>query len=376
MRHVHEASPGSGPGVPAPVRNPAQRRLAIGLTLQALLGLGTLSGCVVGLLACALWVAFSGSGQYFILHIIAGLATLMAAGYLLTWLWQPPSEISGVLVVREDSPELFKSLDRMCAIYRVKPVDRIMIGADMNAAIVHLPELGLWGRLRTTLVIGLPLLHSLDPQQFRAIIAHELSHLAYQRRPMAAWAAQWRAWWHRVLIAVQDDETLVGWAVASLLSRHADSYLLQSVRLSHLEEFEADAGAAALVGAEAFGAALIELAMKERYLREEYWDAVMSQFEFPEVGRGILPFGTMGIGVSLGFQRSEQSGRMGELLELDPGLDLHPSLTERLDALRVAPHSPVRNGHTAAETYLGPVASGLACRLDRAWCMALSPCCK
>ena len=48
-------------------------------------------------------------------------------------------------------------------------------------------------------------------------------------------------------------------------------------------------------------ASLLELAMKERYLREEYWDAVMSQFEFPDDGEGILPFGTMGIGVSLGF---------------------------------------------------------------------------
>ena len=168
---------------PTPIRSREQTWLTIGLTLQAAAGLIGLSAVIVGSLALGLWLAFSGGAGYFPLNIVLALAVLGTAAYLLTWLWQPPSEVSGVLVVREDSPQLFKVLDRLSAAYRVGPIDRVMIGADMNAAVVQLPELGLWGRLRTTLVIGLPMLYSLNPQQVRAILAHEMSHLAPRHAP-------------------------------------------------------------------------------------------------------------------------------------------------------------------------------------------------
>ncbi len=375
MNRGKNVDPSTGP-VPEVRRSSTQRWLTFVLTARAALGLSLLAALIVAVLSFALWFAFAGNGELFALRIVTSLLLLSAAGLLLTWLWQTPSEIAGVTLSRQQTPELFKELDRLCETSRLPPIEQVMIGADMNAAVVQLPELGLWGRLQTTLVLGLPLLHSLDADQLRAILAHELAHLDLQRRPLAAWAAQLRAWWHRVLMAIYEDESGFGWLVTRLLGGHADRYLIDSVRLSHLEEFEADAGAARIVGAQCLGEALIEVAMKERYLREEYWDVVMSQFEYPQLGAPILPFRAMGVGVALGFQRTEQAGRMGELLQTTPGLELHPSLIERLDALQVAPRSVVERGPSAAESYLGEAASGLACRLDRAWCMALAPCCK
>ncbi|MCB1916726.1 MAG: M48 family metallopeptidase [Rhodocyclaceae bacterium] len=357
-------------------RRRRQQRLTAMLTLRAGFGLAALAALVFAVLAFGLWFAFAGNGEQFALRIVAALALVFAAGQLLSWLWQPPSEIAGVTLSRVESPGLFDELDRLCAHYRLAPIDRVMIGSDINATVVQLPELGLWGRLRTTLVVGLPLLHSLSPEQLRAILAHELSHVALQRRLFAAWAAQMRAWWHRVLMAMEEDQTVVGWSATRMLAWHAYDYLLDSVELAHLEEFEADGAAADIVGAQCLGGALIEVAMKERYLREEYWDAVMSQFEYPAQGGPILPFREMGVGVALGFRRSEQAGRMGELLQAAPGLELHPCLNDRLAAIQVAPHSTFGRGPSAADRYLGKTASDLACRLDRAWCMALAPCCK
>ncbi|MCB1906060.1 MAG: M48 family metallopeptidase [Rhodocyclaceae bacterium] len=357
-------------------RHRRQRRLTLLLTLRAVAGLSVLAGLVFAILAFGLWFAFAGNGEQFALRIVAALALVFAAGQLLSWLWQPSSEIAGVTLSRLEAPGLYDELDRLCVYYRLAPIERVMIGSDINATVVQLPQLGLWGPLQTTLVVGLPLLHSLSPEQMRAILAHELSHLALQRRQLAAWAAQSRAWWHRVLMAMEEDQTVVGWLATRLLSWHAYGYLIGSVELAHLEEFEADAAAAEIVGAPCLGEALIEVAMKERYLREEYWDAVMSQFECPGQGGPILPFREMGVGVALGFRRSEQAGRMGELLQADPGLELHPCLNDRLAAIQVAPYSIFAKGPSAADSYLGEAASDLACRLDRAWCMALAPCCE
>lgn len=370
--------PRSSPDEPTrpPPRAPSQRWLGCRLTVQACIGLVSLATAIVGLLSFALWLACGPFDPWMPERVFIALGAMLLAVLLLSWLWRPPMDVGGLELQRGDSPELFGLIDRCAQHYRVRPVDRVLIGSDMNAGVVQLPDLGLWGRLRTTLVIGLPLLHSLSVAQLEAILAHEFSHLALQRRSLPAWAAQLRAWWHRVLIEIEDDGSPVARIASKLLARHADHYLIDAVRLAHLEEFEADAGAASLVGAQRLGEALIEVALKERYLREEYWDAVMNQFEVREPVQPILPFRTMGLGVSLGFRRTEAARRMPDLLEYAPGIELHPRLIERLAALQVAPCSLVEGAPSAADECLGDAAASLALRLDRAWCMALEPCCR
>ena len=366
----------TGPGSDSrPSRALAHTLLCWRLTLQASAGLGILAVSIVVLLSFALWFAFGGLDAWLPVRIFIALASLASAVLLLSWLWLPPHEVSGVELQRADAPDFFRLLDELCRMRGAGHIDRVLIGADMNASVVQLPELGLWGPLRTTLVVGLPLLHSVSPRQLQAILAHELSHLALQRGSGAAWAAQLRGWWHRVLIQIDEDSSLPGRSLAALLQKHADSYLVAAVRLSHFEEFEADAGAALLVGPESLAEALVEVALKERYLREQYWDEVMNQFEFPAGGLPFLPFRSMGIGVSLGFRRTDAAAEVCDLYAQAEGLELHPRLIERLAALEVGPHTVVTEGPTAAERFLGDSTLRLACRLDRAWCMALEPCC-
>lgn len=346
------------------------------MTVQAAAGLTAFASLIVSLLAFSLWVLFVDLDQVLLVRGLLSLAAGGLAVWLLSWLWQPPGEVAGVELRRSDSPAFFRLLDRTCEAMRLAPVNTVLIGSDVNASVVQVPELGLWGRLETHLIVGLPLLHSVNATQFEAILAHELSHLSLQRGPGAAWGAQLRAWWHRVLSEIDGDRSAPARLTALLLARHADSYLVNSVRLAHFEEFEADAGAAALVGAEVLAGALIEVAHKERFLREEYWDAVMAQFEFPEAGAAILPYRAMGAGVSLGFHRDRAASDMRDIFEHAQGLELHPRLIERLAALKVGPHSVLAEEPSVADGLLCDLAAPLACRLDRAWCMALAPCCK
>ena len=361
-----------------PQRSRQHSLLGWRVTAQAVFGLTALALAISALLAIALWLVLAPAdiGLSLPWRILIAITAVAAAALLLHWLWLPPSEAPGVAVTRGELPALFEVLDRHCAALGIEPLDHVLIGSDMNASVVQLPELGLWGRLRTTLVVGMPLLLSVSPLQFEAILAHELSHLALQRRTAGAWAAQLRAWWHRVLLGIDDNGSVPARMAAVVLSHHASSYLFDAVRLTHLEEFEADQCAAALVGPESLAEALVEVAQKERFMREEYWDAVMTQFEYPGAGEPILPFRTMAAGLSLGYHRTEMAGNMGELFDHAQSLELHPRLIERLAALQVGPLSVVTEGPSAADRYLGAVASKLACRLDRAWCMALAPCCR
>lgn len=359
----------------APQRTPEQRLLLCRLTLAAGIGVFLIGGAIFGLLSFALWFAFGDAEHGRLLHVGVSLIALSGAVQLLAWWWAPPGEASGVELSREDCPELFLLLDRYARRFGTGRFDRVLLGADMNAALVQVPEFGMWGRLRNTLVIGLPLLHSLSAQQFEAILAHELSHLALQRRPGGGWAAQLRAWWHRLLMQVDEDRSVPARLLGWLLAPHAAAYLVGSVRLAHLEEFEADRSAAGEVGAQALAEALIEVALKERFLREDYWRAVMTQFDYDERIAPMLPFRSMGLGVARGFLRPEEAGHLEALLEQHEGLELHPQLCERLSALQVGPSTLLASAPSAAERYLGDALGALGARFDRAWCDAIAPCC-
>ncbi len=82
----------------------------------------------------------------------------------------------GVLVWRQDEPELWALVDEVSAELGVQAPDDLRLVEDVNA-FVHQDTrlLGLVGG-RRHMCIGLPLLHVLTVDQLRGVIGHELGH--------------------------------------------------------------------------------------------------------------------------------------------------------------------------------------------------------
>ena len=89
-----------------------------------------------------------------------------------------------VLQVRRSRSYCLRAVVRSFEIRRVLTsievprVDHVLITDELNAAILQLPSLGIFGWHRNYLMIDLPLMKSLTREQFKAVLAHELSHLA------------------------------------------------------------------------------------------------------------------------------------------------------------------------------------------------------
>jgi hypothetical protein len=83
----------------------------------------------------------------------------------------------------------------------------------------------------------------------------------------------------------------------------------------------------------------------------------------------IRPYREMGLGVVAGFRRPRAGA--DELRQLfDDGAssaNIHPTLCERLSALRVRPAVSRGERLTAADAYLAPLLPTLAWVFDRAW---------
>lgn len=352
------------------------RRVALAgsLTRRAVVGLLLLGSLTATLLVASVMLLHSGLSGLLSdpsLHAFFAFAVGALSGYVgvkcLSWLAIPDGLPEGVCVPRGAARSLHRKIRRMSKRFGGIRVDAVWVTGDMNAAVLQRPRWGLVGRMETHLLIGLPLTHSVSPLQLSAILAHEFAHLATQRNGSAAWARHFRSWWFRVVDRfVRDVPCCAGWI------DHLTEYdVVRGVELSRLEEFEADEIAARLVGADLVGEALIEVALKERFLFEDYWCKVLEQSSKRARPR-FRPYREMGHGMVAGFRRpAADSESLRELCETHVAgpTALHPSLIERLGALGTSPAASREEDtdQSAASRHLSPLLPTLSWVFDRQW---------
>lgn len=346
-----------------------RRRLARRLALSSLAGMLAL----VGVVCVSVWLTAASAGAALgaiergaplvtLAWVVLGLVLVSPALWALDALLRPAPQPDGIRLPRTAARELFGLIDELADRAGVPAVCHVRITDAFNAAVVQRPGLGVVGRLRTELTIGLPLVHGLSPMQLGAVLAHEFGHLAAQRSGVCGWGAHLRAWWVRAfdtLLAV------LPWPPA-WLARHADRYCRDMVRLAHAEELEADAIAARMVGPELIGQTLVDLSRKAHFLHHDYWPRVHALHE-ADARAVVRPFREMGHGFSAGYPCMAMACERAVVEDEANADPFHPSLRRRLRALRVSGAGTAGGAGSAAEHYLAGLLPSLAWVFDRAW---------
>ena len=338
----------------------AQALFGIALTLLLLAGSVALFGYAVGMTGGVVW------NQHPLLagaRLALAIPALAVCAVLLRALRAPLPEPEGIPLDRSEAPEFYALLDRFRIRFDIRQPLRVRVTGEMNAAIVARP-----GAL--ILQVGLPLLVSVTPKQWAAVVAHEFGHLRMQRRGPGAWSAHLRAWWHRVLERIDHDRSAVGRSLAWLMKTADHRYLSDALRLSRAEEFEADAWAARSIGAESLAGALFAVAIKDRFLQDDYWRKVHAQADHRHEPV-ILPFRQMASALKAGFDPAEATAAYSDDIDEAEARDettlTHPTVAARCAKLAVAPRHPAGQAAPAAEVYLQPVLHRLALELDQGW---------
>ena len=340
------------------------------LNREAALGL-VLSLC---LLLCSGVFAVSLLGGYLLpdhsLALRLALAILPAtlAVTVARWLFVVNPLPRGIVLAPDEALRFRRVVGRLCDQLRVPMPDRLLISNDLNAAVITRPRHGLWGPMESVLVVGLPLLQSVNPRQLQAILAHEIAHLGRQRAGDKAWSAHFRAWWLRAVDRIDNCPDIISRLVSVPLRPFSDRFVLSLLELSHLEEFEADAVAADMVGAEALAEALIEVALKAQILDAATWLVDPGRIVS---GDAVGPSGLLDDGHRDALRELRGVLCTAELLD-EPGPELHPALGDRLAALQVGLHSLIEEAPSAAHCYFRKLLPSLQLRFDSAMPMSLA----
>jgi Zn-dependent protease with chaperone function len=169
----------------------------------------------------------------------------------------PDSDLGPVLA-RVDAPLLFSTIDKVGRRLGVRPPSQVRL--------TYLPCCGVvaWGRSRA-LLIGLPLFRVLTQGELRAILGHELAHLARGDATAAARSARFVETLEQALERNRwrIRGPLGAWARYCL---HEASWLIEPVARG--QEARADRCAATIAGGSAAASALVKVAVVQPLFRE------------------------------------------------------------------------------------------------------------
>src|SRR5215510_448989 len=340
------------------------------------LGYAYVGAVLIGVLAAGLGIFFlmleAARGN--LLGAKAGFALLVLAWIIVKSLWVslPPPE--GIALDLGSVPALERRLEEIRAALRAPKPHEVLLTMDFNAAVFQRPRFGVFGWPKTYLQLGVPLLYALDVRQLDAVLAHEFAHLSRAHPKTGLWVFRVSRTWQQLLNHLHQSRSKAGWLFKGFFQWYIPRLEARGFVMSRRDEYEADAEAAQIAGADAMGSALIALDVRAHTLVQEFWPELWRRAEheptpptqawqlFPDRMR-TTSITDQAVAKALTATATEH--------------DTHPSLAERLRALGVADVNGVERkvieslqsslSTTAADQYLSDRAARALIDADRAW---------
>ena len=339
---------------------------------------------IVVLIAVALWffpglvlLALKLLGKLFWLLGAAAIALFGALGGALRSFFITPPVPEGYQLSREQAPELFQTIDEIREKIVAPKPDHILVGAAFNASVHTFPRRAFFGKV-TYLNLGLPLMQAISPEQFRAVLAHEMGHLSKKHGNDAAWIYQLRETWARFL----ENQEAAGGSVSFLYSKFVNWYFpyfnAYSFVLARQQEREADRMAVEFYGSKPLAEALMNVEVRAHLLEKDFWKDV-----FEQAKNDPRPPEKTFSRMAHHFRSERDEAK--EIIALTKALaarsdyhDTHPSLDERLKSIGyAAAHDnqplPSVPSESAAQFYLGDLTGNLTETFDREWRENVAP---
>jgi Zn-dependent protease with chaperone function len=341
-------------------------RYRVNLALLAALGFGYVAAlALLTLLAAIAALALVVLSKNVVLLKLV-LLPLALAYVLVKAMWVRLPAPQGRRVTAREVPALFQEIERVRAATGAQRVHEVLLTPDFNAAVTQVPRLGVLGWPRRYLIIGLPLLASLPPYQFRAVLAHEFAHLAANHSRFGNWIYRIRQTWKRALEALEGSGSGAVRLFTWFFERYTPYFNAYSFVLARANEYEADRESARITSRDDAADALVAVYAKGSWVEAEFWKRFYARAEqqpqppaqpFVEYLEGLRSIPPEAAQRALAAALSRSTG-----IE-----DTHPALADRLAALGAPARAPACFQLSAAHALLGAKRLQLMEEFDRAW---------
>lgn len=288
------------------------------------------------------------------------------AWIILKAMWFKFPAPQGTVITRKDAPRFFETLDQMRRQLNALPVHQVLVTDDFNAAVTQIPRLGALGWPRNILMLGLPLMGALAPDEFRSVLAHELGHLSRNHGRFGNWVYRIRRTWDQLLHSLEQKQTFGAAVFTKFFAWYAPYFDAYTFALARQNEYEADRISSELTSPTTAAQALVNVNALGYFAEEKYWRSVFDNVESsPEPPQHAFTGQLIALKK---VDRDVSNSALDEALARKTGAhNTHPSLSDRLNALGQPALAPTVAPTSAAEHFLGPLAEKIASDHDAKW---------
>ncbi len=307
--------------------------------------------------------------------IATGKATILAklviligilVAVVLKSLWVKLEAPCGLQLTAHAFPRLFEVIDEIRQATGAPRAHKVLMTDELNASIVQVPRLGMFGWQENYLILGLPLMQLLSVSEFKAVLAHEFGHLSGAHGRFGAWIYRIRAGWARLARTLEANRQWGRFLFVPFFNWYAPKFSAYSFVQARAHEYAADQVAATAFGAAPLADALVRLDLKSEELSRHYWPEIFAAADDEPLPR-TLPFQELLVAERRGFLPQASEHLREALARSTDTTDTHPSLRDRLAALARPASVPDDFELSAAECLLDGELRALVAHFDQTW---------
>lgn len=280
-----------------------------------------------------------------------------------------PVPAVGFTMPESKIPKVYEVIEKVASHFKRPVIHRVIISANYELDIVKTPRwmLPVWSS--NTLVIGLPLMICLTPEQFEHMLARRIGQYSKQHNMMTNWIFQLNGIWQQYSYIYSKQKSMESVILKLFYTMYSALYKKFSVYAARSDEFNADAYAMEMYSHDVICEMITADAFCRWYLEKRFWPAVekaklKNNDEMTQPYRKL----TTVIRNNLKVITPDMLKKLAcdEIIERK---DRCPSLQQRLERIGHAkPRMSRGKDESAADYYLGYSLNGALNLMDKLWC--------
>ncbi|MGD8926729.1 MAG: hypothetical protein PVG20_07750, partial [Thioalkalispiraceae bacterium] len=231
------------------------------------------------------------------------------------------------------------------------------------------PRFGLPLLKTNVLYIGLPILQSLSPQQFKGALARKLGQFSAEHNRLTHWIFRWRNYCALYQRSYRKTKTALYAPLRLFFKYYTPVLNVFTVHAARKDELEADVYALQVMNDTELADVILRSEVCNTFMKTKYWPKIHAMYRKNPDNPGHLPHASMTGVMRKALTENEFAQIMKDLINAEPRWnDAMPDLHTRLEHIgqtRLDMPPPVME--TAAQRYLGDAFSPVVKLLDKQW---------
>jgi hypothetical protein len=240
----------------------------------------------------------------------------------------------GLGLKTDKAPQLYDLLDELQQVFKHPKIHRVVLHDQFNLDFIPVPRFGLPLLTLNVLYIGLPILQSLSPAQFRALLARKLGQYSMAHNRMTHWVYRFRQYATLYQHAYQKQSRDQWFYLPfkwffQLFVPLINTITIHAIRM---DELEADNYGREIMNDDEFADTLIRHEVVKHFLQEKFYPKIQNLLEKNPQQPEFLPHRSMAKVLRTGLTDHEVATTLETLIKQEPTWDAPlPGLHTRLE---------------------------------------------